>query len=59
MDAASLQYLSTWQEALLACAIVLVLLAIINHVLARQAERRHPPAGLFMEVDGILAALQR
>jgi pimeloyl-ACP methyl ester carboxylesterase len=53
MHVAGLQYLSAWQEALLACAIVLALLAIINHVLARRAERRHPPAGLFMEVDGI------
>jgi pimeloyl-ACP methyl ester carboxylesterase len=52
MDAFGL-HLSTWEEALLVCAAILVVLAIINHVVARQAERRHPPAGSFVEVDGI------
>ena len=49
----SLQHLSAWQEALLAFAAILIILAIVNHVLARQAERQHPPAGSFLEVEGI------
>ncbi len=53
MDAAGLHHLSTWQEALLVCAVILVVLAVTNHVLARSTERRHPPAGSFMEVDGV------
>ena len=34
-------------------SIVLIMLAIINHFVAREAERRHPPAGSFVAVDGI------
>ena len=45
--------LSAWQEALLACVAVLVILAIVNYVLARQAERKHPPRGSFLEIRGI------
>src|SRR5947209_6502562 len=53
MDAAGLHHLSTWQEALLVCAVILVVLAVTNHVLAGRTERRHPPTGSFMEVDGV------
>src|SRR3712207_859052 len=42
----------TWQGALLAAAILLALLALANHAAARWAERRHPPQGAFVEVDG-------
>src|SRR3954453_3510758 len=43
----------TWQGVLLATAILLVLLAVLNHLAARQAERRNPPKGSFLEVDGV------
>jgi pimeloyl-ACP methyl ester carboxylesterase len=49
----SFHHLSTWQEALLACVAILTVMAVLNHVVARQAERKHPPAGSFIEVDGI------
>src|SRR5689334_14223505 len=49
----ALHDMSAWQEALLACAALLPILAIINYVIARQAERRHPPASSFLEVDGV------
>jgi pimeloyl-ACP methyl ester carboxylesterase len=49
----SLHDLSAWQNALLACVAVLIILAVVNHILARQAEREHPPTGSFIEVDGI------
>ena len=49
----SMQDLSTWEGALLACAIVLVVLAVVNHAAARWAERRNPPKGAFLEVDGV------
>ena len=45
--------LSTWWGVLLACAVVLAALALVNVALARRAERRHPPAGAFVEVDGV------
>lgn len=45
--------LSTWQGVLLACAVVLAVLAAANAALARRAERRHPPTGAFVEVDGV------
>jgi pimeloyl-ACP methyl ester carboxylesterase len=38
---------------LVAGAATLGALAVANYVLARRAERRHPPKGRFMEVDGI------
>lgn len=38
---------------LAASAAVLGALAVANHVMARRAERRHPPEGSFMEVDGV------
>lgn len=28
-------------------------LALVNHLVARKAERRHPPEGAFVEVDGV------
>ncbi|MCR0982375.1 alpha/beta fold hydrolase [Roseomonas populi] len=28
-------------------------LALVNHLFARRAERRHPPGGTFIEVDGV------
>jgi hypothetical protein len=27
--------------------------AVVNHLAARRAERRHPPEGSFIEVDGV------
>ena len=53
MELFAVHDMSAWQQALLACAIALVILAVVNTVMARQAERRHPPTGLFMEVDGV------
>ena len=44
---------STWWGVLFACAVVLAALALLNVALARRAERRHPPAGSFVEVDGV------
>ncbi len=37
----------------LAAAAGLATLAIANHVVARRAERRHPPEGSFIVVDGV------
>lgn len=41
-----------WQGILLALAVLLVL-AVANHLAARRAERRNPPRGAFLEVDGV------
>ncbi len=41
-----------WLAVPLAIVAVLGVLALVNHAVARWAERRHPPAGKFMEVDG-------
>jgi pimeloyl-ACP methyl ester carboxylesterase len=38
---------------LAASALALGALAVANHLMARRAERRHPPKGSFLEVDGI------
>jgi pimeloyl-ACP methyl ester carboxylesterase len=38
---------------LAASASALGALAIINHVMARRAEKQHRPKGIFMEVDGV------
>ena len=43
----------TWGGALLVAALVLAVLAVANHAAARRAERRHPPKGAFLEVDGV------
>ena len=48
----SAQGLPSWLVILLAVAAVLTVLALVNHVVARLAERRHPPRGKFIEVDG-------
>jgi pimeloyl-ACP methyl ester carboxylesterase len=48
----STQGMPTWLAILLIVALVLVLLAVVNHADARWAERRHPPEGEFIEVDG-------
>lgn len=45
--------LSSRYPALLACAAGLAALAGINHAAARAAERRHPPKGRLIEVDGV------
>jgi len=39
--------------AILAGAAALTGLAVANHLMARHAERQHPPEGTFMEVDGV------
>ena len=39
--------------AVLAGAAALAALALGNHLAARRAERRHPPHGTFMEIDGV------
>lgn len=49
----NMQDLSTWQAVLLAVAIILVVLAVANYAVARWAERRNPPKGSFIEVDGV------
>jgi pimeloyl-ACP methyl ester carboxylesterase len=37
----------------LAGTAALAVLAVANHLVARRTERRHPPQGSFMEVDGV------
>lgn len=49
----NMQDLSTWQAVLPAVAIILVVLAVANYAVARWAERRNPPKGSFIEVDGV------
>jgi pimeloyl-ACP methyl ester carboxylesterase len=44
---------STGTTAVLAGTAALATLALGNHLAARRAERRHPPQGTFMEVDGV------
>jgi pimeloyl-ACP methyl ester carboxylesterase len=44
---------SAGTPAALAGAAALAALAVANHLIARRAERRHPPRGAFMEVDGV------
>jgi pimeloyl-ACP methyl ester carboxylesterase len=46
------QHTLMWQVLLLV-AVVLVILAIVNHTAARRAERQNPPKGSFIEVDGV------
>jgi pimeloyl-ACP methyl ester carboxylesterase len=48
----STQGLPSWLVVLLVIAAVLAALAVVNNVVARLAERRHPPTGKFVEVDG-------
>ncbi len=40
-------------RTLLACATSLAALAVVNTAAARRAERRHPPEGRFIDVDGV------
>lgn len=49
----SMQELWTWQAVLLAASVILVVLAVANYAAARWAERRNPPKGSFLEVDGV------
>jgi pimeloyl-ACP methyl ester carboxylesterase len=39
--------------ALAASAAALATLAVANYVMARHSEQRHPPKGVFLEVDGV------
>jgi pimeloyl-ACP methyl ester carboxylesterase len=41
------------QSVLVAVAASIAALAVLNHALARRAERRNPPKGSFIEVDGV------
>jgi pimeloyl-ACP methyl ester carboxylesterase len=43
----------TWQTTLLAAAIILAIMAVVNHTVAHSAERRNPPQGSFLQVDGV------
>ena len=43
----------TWQGIALAFAAILAVLAALNYTAARWAERRNPPKGAFLEVDGV------
>jgi pimeloyl-ACP methyl ester carboxylesterase len=49
----SLQHLPLWLIIFLVGVVILVLLALVNYAVACLAERRHPPTGSFMEVDGV------
>lgn len=49
----SLQDQWTWQAILLAVILILVVLAVANYAVAQWAERRNPPKGSFLEVDGV------
>lgn len=42
-----------WIKGLAATAGILAVSALVNHQLARQAERRNPPSGRFLDVDGV------
>ena len=44
---------SFWLTIVLISVAVLVALALVNVVVARIAERRHPPKGAFLDVDGV------
>jgi hypothetical protein len=44
----STQGLPLWLSILLAVVAVLILSALVNHAVARWAERRHPPEGEFL-----------
>ena len=41
-----------WFSALLLVAAILVVLALVNYTVSRLAERRHPPTGAFLDIDG-------
>ena len=44
--------LPIWLSVFLVVAIALAVLAVVNVAVAKLAERRHPPKGKFLEVDG-------
>jgi pimeloyl-ACP methyl ester carboxylesterase len=46
-------FLPSWIVVLLVIGAILAAMAILNMVLAALAERRHPPTGSFMEVNGV------
>jgi pimeloyl-ACP methyl ester carboxylesterase len=48
-----LQALSWRQRALIAGAVALGSLAVANQAIGRRAERKHPPKGSFLVVDGV------
>jgi hypothetical protein len=48
-----LQALSWRQRALIAGAVALGSLAVANQAIGRRAERKHPPEGSFLVVDGV------
>src|ERR671921_2174741 len=49
----SLHTLPVWLSVLLSVTVIFAVLALVNHAVPRLAERRHPPAGQFIEVDGV------
>src|SRR5215210_7708446 len=49
----SIHTLPVWLSVLLAVTAIFAVLALVNHAVARLAERRHPPAGTFIKVDGV------
>lgn len=49
----SIHTLPVWLSVLLAVTAIFAVLALVNSAVARWAERRHPPAGTFIEVDGV------
>jgi pimeloyl-ACP methyl ester carboxylesterase len=49
----SLQTLSWQQRALIAGAVALGSLAVANRAISRRTERKHPPEGSFLVVDGV------
>jgi pimeloyl-ACP methyl ester carboxylesterase len=49
----SLQALSWQQRTLIAGVVALGSLAVANQAIARRAERKHPPEGSFLVVDGV------
>jgi len=53
MTSSTHNWLSAAGKAVRAGTAGLGILAIANHLAARRAERKHPPAGSFMEVDGV------
>lgn len=46
------QGLPSWLSVFLVIAAVLAVMALVNNLVAYLAERRHPPRGKFIEVDG-------
>jgi pimeloyl-ACP methyl ester carboxylesterase len=49
----SVRQLSPRHRMLLGSPVTLAGLAAANHLVARRAERKHPPKGLFLSVDGV------